>query len=426
MTEAACFRCDWQGGTRSDECPNCGAPLYRIEREPRRELREPLPGPAEPEPAAKPAVRRSGPWRSLAGLAAVAMLLGAVVSRAGPDRGGGSAVGSRPSLRSLHGSIVFASSTGGYGGGQRLFRVDLETKAVTLVASVPEVEELRPWGRGVLFSTRDEHGVSAFSLRTVGRNARARLLVSGDLLAWGPSGTSLVVASRGTPDRRGCADEVIRRLETFSGRVLDAFRDRRLCGSYLSVGADPSHAYYTRATHHSVGIYFAGLGVGHLVLGRYAMVSSSPTGDLLVVRVDPTPSGAPDGNAGPTPAAPSGALLYWMGRGGPVPFGLPTADLEVERVLAWSNDGRYALVVGDMGEGRSVYRLQGGAGTGRRMPDLIRDVPEGVRVGAAFGENGVIYLAVGGQLYAFVGGHVFNLGLTQAEPRPSGPIAWTP
>lgn len=140
----------------------------------------------------------------------------------------------------------------------------------------------------------------AFVLHGTAPSDRPILLGSGDLVAWGPDGQHVVVATR-APLADDCHREVaidLIRVET--GDAERVFSQRHLCGDLLSVGRDGLATFFTRLSNDRLGIFYAGIGVAHLVLPDHALLSISSTSDMLVtpsesldaLRLGPVPSRA--------------------------------------------------------------------------------------------------------------------------------------
>ncbi len=412
MTQATCLRCDWQGATDDAACPRCGEPLYRPGLLPRVRAAAPPPAAIDPvEPEAEPEPegpnpRRSSPWTILAAMAAVAAVLALLLNGVPERRPAGSQV--------LRGTLVYVGDAGGAPADRRLWKLDLATGGVARGPRVPEVEELRSApGAGpgwMVFTARLPDGRGrAYVLHGTAPTDLPVALSSGDLVSWGPYGLNVVVARRG-PLRTGCRRDVaVGLISVESGSREPAFRQRDLCGDILSIGRDGATTYFTRLRNGRIGIFFTGYKVAHPVLRDYALVSVSPASDMFV-----TPT---EGMAG--------TVLYWRGRGGPVPLSDGKQDLFVLRVLAWSPDATLAVVAGELGGGGSgIFVVRAGPGDERRVPTRI--APIGGPTGAAFSDDGVAYLALDGRLYAYLGGRLSPIPLPAGAPRPAGPIAWMP
>lgn len=360
----------------------------------------------------------------------IAVVVGLALFSAG-DPGRRKALSEPPALRT--GTLVFAADAEGKTGRQRLWKLDLATGRLRKGPRIPVAEELlaAPYpGIGWIgfVSVMPDGTRRAFVLHGTAPSDRPILLGSGDLVAWGPDGQHVVVATRG-PLADDCHREVaidLIRVET--GDAERVFSRRNLCGDLLSVGRDGLATYFTRLSNDRLGIFYAGIGVAHLVLPDHALLSISSTSDMLVtpsesldvLRLGPVPSRA---SVDPPPISLRGAVLYWRGRGGPVSLGDELDDLVVDRVLGWSTDASEVLVQGSLGERAGVFRVRTGPGEEPRTPTFV--VTASVRAAAAYADDGLAYLAVDGRLYAFEGSRLLEIPLPPGAPVPAGPVAWT-
>jgi hypothetical protein len=406
MTDAFCFRCEWHGRTWRGSCPRCGATLSAAARqgqEPRdpRRTRGLWVEPQSPARAPRPSRRVAG----IAGMAAVAIGLGFLWARVpGVDE-------ARPaSAAGRTGTLIYASDSGA-AGGQRLWKLDLSTGSIERGPKVPQVEEIvNASYPGIgwigITSSGPDGDRRAYVLDGTAPGDRADLLGSGDLVAWGPSGQHVVIARRGRL-MAGCRRHVTIQLITVESREVErTFRRRDLCGDLVSVGRDTVATYFTRVSRDRLGIFYAGIGVAHSVLPDYALVSVSSTSDMLVTGSEEA----------------EGTVLYWRGRGGPVPLGTEAEDLVVARVLAWSPDGGQALVAGRLGDRTGLFGIVAGPGEEPREPTFVRGASG--PSGAAFSDEGVAYLALSGGLFEYREGRLKLIDLPAGAPRPLGPVAW--
>jgi hypothetical protein len=435
VSEVTCFRCDWVGSTRARACPRCGTLLQRSESDaPRRpELGSPArPEPTEPGGNQRSPTGRIAPWRVLAGMATVGVVL-AVASTTlhGPSPGSSSASdsSSSPQPRSAHGdgSLVYTTKIDPSRAPQVLWRLDLATDRSSegpQIAPALDLVDATEVRQGWLGLTAAVHGrQAAFLLHGMSPFIEPRPIDSGDLVAWGPGGSSIAVSSHRRTRANGCGSERIDVTDVNTGVTQNVLDEPNGCGHLLSLGRSGASTYYTRSETGDVGIYFTGVvGVPHLVLDAYGMLSVSPASDFLVVPAGGTSTGGtPSGSPGGTP---SGAVLFWRGHGGPVQLGDAKDDLIVERVLAWSPDGAQAAVLGSLGARDGVFVLDAGPGGERRAPTFV--VSGGPDLGATFDDEGELYLVMGGHLFSYLDGVLSDVPLPEGSPAPSAPIVWMP
>ena len=242
-------------------------------------------------------------------------------------------------------------------------------------------------------------------------------------MAWGPGGSSIAVSSHRRPRANGCRSERIDVTDVNTGVTQNVLDEPNGCGHLVSLGRSGASTYYTRSETGDVAIYFTGVvGVPHLVLDAYGMLSVSPASDFLVVPAGGTSTGGPP--FGSPDGTPSGAVLFWRGHGGPVQLGDAKDDLIVERVLAWSPDGAQAAVLGSLGRREGVFVLDAGPGGERRAPTFV--VTGGPDLGATFDDEGELYLVIGGHLLSYLDGVLSDVLLPEGSPAPSGLIVWMP
>lgn len=69
-----------------------------------------------------------------------------------------------------------------------------------------------------------------------------------------------------------------------------------------------------------------------------------------------------------------------------------------------------------------MFRVQTGPGEDPRVPTFV--VAVSVRAAAAYADDGLVYLAVDGRLYAYEGSRLLEIPLPPGTPAPAGPVAW--
>lgn len=429
---AICLRCDWEGRARGDACPSCGAPLFRLSVAGEREARPRAPTtPAERTPhteeplASEPAARGPArPFTVLGLLAATTLglaLLWSVAFGKGVEPVGRPEAGAPATPRFDRGQIVYVVAEGNR---DRLYTFDLVSRVVTrgplLAGRVEELLRAR-FGGGVVVTLRRPGGIlEALRLRSLSvRDGTAAVLGRGEIVAWGPGGQFLVTAHRGPPGE-GCHRSVsITHLDLVLMSRERVFARRSFCGDLLGISRDPSTTYLSRLTGARVGVYFVSVGRLRRLISGYALLAVSPAGDMLL-----TPSGGSSSPEAGRPPEAGGTVLYWRGRGGPIPIGDGERRLIVSRVVAWSPDGSGAIVEGTLEGPSSLFAIATAPESVRQPPQLI--VPVSGMAGAAYSDPGVTYLVVDESLYAYVEGVLTPVDLPGDAPVPSGPVAWLP
>jgi hypothetical protein len=330
----------------------------------------------------------------------------------------------------LTGALVYAVPDGA--GHSRLWRYDLETQTASPGPRVRRVIELidarsvnHTW-LGLTSELPNGH-VQASILHSLRTDARPTPLVEGDVVSWGQQGRTVIAGRRGTLGI-GCR----RSVSIVWARVNPPLRERKyadpsLCGDLLSIGTDNLSTLFTLDRNGHIGTFFAGIGRIHRVLDGYAMVAVSALSDLIVV---------PQSSFGlprPLPSRPEqeradllGAGLYFegSGEGGPLPYGRGPFQFAIARVLAWSPDGSYALVVGTQGFDRGFYLLDTVGGDGLDAPQYV-----GPTSGIPYGTitlNDVVIVETAEGVFTWTGGDLVRIQAPPVTPPPDGPIVWIP
>jgi hypothetical protein len=259
----------------------------------------------------------------------------------------------------------------------------------------------------------DDGTVRVSVIQGIEPGAQIDRLGRGDLVAWGPGGSSLVIARNASgPDP--CSPVRMTLVSVVTQEVGWSFHDRSFCGPVTSLSRSAAATYLTAPSGDRYGVYLTGdVGVPHLLFEGVAMVSGSPLAAFLL-------RGAEDRDDAPQQE--SQALLGWKGIGGPVSIGRGDQALVVERVLAWSPDGAQVAVLGALGTTRGVFVVEAGSGTGQRVPTFVELEEEASD--ATFDTEGSLYLVAGEGLFVYRAGAVTALPVPEGTPPPAGAIVW--
>ena len=418
MNETVCFRCDWQGRARTRTCPSCGTSLYPPDRKDVTrapdafDLDEARVGEA---PSRRPGAR--GRSIAIAVGVAIAIVSSIQLFAAAPERAG------TPAREDVDrsGAIVYAVDDGR--GGSTLWMVDLLAEMGRPGPSIPagtselvDLSATAPGWIGVERRVRDR--TIAAVVRGTSADADIDRLGSGDLIAWGPGGRSLVFARNGRIEHAGCAPVRIRLVTVLTEKVEWALDDPGFCGPVLSLSRSEAATYFSAASGDRLSVYLTGsVGVPHLTFEGVGMFSAAPPAAFLL-----RPDASPRTSSGASREA--GTMLGWKGVGGPVTVGDGEHDLAVDRILAWSSDGARVALIGTMGARSGVFVLFAGSGTGPRVPRYV--MPAGQTIDGTFDANGRLYLATDGAIYVTRDGEPARVALPRGTPPPSGPIVWIP
>jgi hypothetical protein len=457
--QRTCLRCDWQGETDGSACPDCAAPLYglgkpppdgagaEVRSHPEERSREAAstaivaPSSAPPRPSSPPpplsadaveaTTTRS---RSLVGIVVAVIVLAVAVGSWLNAHEAPTEVAAPRTPQThpppLTGALVYAVPDGT--GHSRLWRYDLETQTATPGPRVRRAIELidarsvdHAW-LGLTSELPNGH-VQASILRSIRPDARPIPVLEGDVVSWGPQGRTVTAGRRGALGV-GCE----RSVSVVWARVNPPLRERKyadpsLCGDLLSIGSDNLRTMFTLDRNGHVGIFVAGIGRIHRLLDGYAMVAVSGLSDQIVV---PQASLA---SLRPLPSRPEqeradllGAGLYVEGSsdGRPLPYVNGPFRFAIARVLAWSPNGSYALVVGSEGFKRGFYLLDTVAGDGLDAPRYVGPV-----LGVPYGTitlNDVVIVETGEGVFRWTGGDLVRIQTPAVTPPPDGPIVWIP
>ena len=423
MSPAVCFRCDWQGITRRRVCPSCGAPLYVRQRE-AEPVRAHEAGPERPERR-----RRSLPAGMSIGLALVLAVAVVATIQAFPKHASErptpevkrQRAASDPAMHA--GSLVYLTAPEDEP--PSLWVVDLQ--AAGGAAPGPRVPEgtrelvdLSKAGPGWVGIERAARGrrTWAAAVHGVAPDARVVGLGRGDLVAWGPEGTSLVFARNGRVESNGCAPVRINLVTVATRREEWALDDPGFCGPVLSLSRSSAATYFTAASGDRLSVYLTGaVGVPHLMFDGLGVLSAAPPSAFLLSAKQAQDTVGAEPGRDPT-------LLGWKGIGGPISVGDGDHVFTVERILSWSRDGSLVALVGRLGDRDGVFVVSAGAGTGPRVPRYV--MPQSRAIDATFDAGGALYLAADGLIVVDRGGELTRVRLPQDAPPPVGPIVWIP
>jgi len=450
-----CLRCDWQGETAATTCPNCAEPLYELGKRPSEQAGGAAKGRSEdrsreaastasvapsappPRPSSlpsehgtvEPTATRSKPLLAvvltvIVTAVAVGSWLNAHSEPATP------AAAQVPSPTGLTGTLVYAVPDGP--GRSRLWRWDLETGRVERGPRVPRAIELVD-ARGAnagwigLTSELPDGRLQASVLRFFGPDDQATPILEGDLVSWGPQGTTVAAGRRG-PLRPGCH----RSVSIVWAKLVPALRERKyanaaLCGDLLSIGLDDVSTMFTLDGGGRVGVFFAGGTVHtiHRVLAGHAMIAVSPLSDIIVVpqtslrALTPLPTRPTDEH----PEMPDVGLDF-LGSGEPRPllYGVGGRSFAIDRMLAWSTSGSFALVVGRQGLRPGFYLLDTASGDGVDPPRYIGPA-WGVPYGT-FALDDTAFVETAQGLFVMGENDLVPLKPPADAPAPEGPIVW--
>jgi hypothetical protein len=431
---ATCLRCDWEGETSASACPRCRAPLYRVapsEREPRA-APHPTPTPlVEPMSALSPASgpERSSPRAILLITAVVFSLVAFLLSRGrldpGPPGGGGPP---SPVSRLTGGRLVYTVPVGDEMA--RVWRWNLATEEVSkgpLVRAPVALVNIRSQGHGWLGVTSDDgRGAREASLLdSLDPDARTEPIGSGDIVTWTQRGGTVLLVERG-PLLDRCRRVVdVTAVEVGRPGAETVLHDT-ICGDILSVGRTSVGYFLTVLGEGDVNVVGVGYDDAGVLLRHHGVIDVSPGGHMLVTPAseflpEQPSSGGPD----EPPIRVSGeASRYRLFGGMPVDLLADAAPLRIERVLAYTDGGTRALVIGRQGRDRAaLWEVPLGiAGTEPAIPRYVIQVRGSTA--ATYASDGTAFVLTDSRVWHLRENRLTALEIPEGAPSPDGPIAW--
>jgi hypothetical protein len=442
VSRAVCLRCDWQGETRSHTCPDCGAELYRGSSQREKSSTSPPPRSRDAEPnlplrgrtgdprpkvhvedaspadasrptgEGRPAGSRTRAAAVVAALAIVALAVFVFVRINTPQPAPATARGAE---ELLDGYIVYAAPD--TTDETRLWVWNLDADTVLPGPSVSDPVELVGGGTGQtgwvgVTSRLPEGGYQAGVLRFLGPRDRVAPLGTGELVSWDAWGRSVVWGS--DHPARGCTGRLQVTMYDVEERERRPLVDRRRCGRLLGLADSGEDIYLTLRDARETAIGVVRRADFHRILPNMALVSASPTNDLIVV---PSP--------GPTTTR-GRALVFRRG------FALRQRRFEwrtsagafvIERPVTWAPDARTALAFGRLGSREGLFLLA--------MPGVSGGDPFFIGAGsptvrATFTNHGDLILLDDGVFEIARGLERLPMRLPEGAPAPDGPMLWMP
>jgi hypothetical protein len=449
MSRTVCLRCDWEPDAidpphaATGRCPRCGVGLYVVPDPPaaRRSGAPATPAPG-PRTARDREISDDRGWAAASSggrswgergairaalAAAIVLSLAAAGLRAIAGGGDGRVTPGRPV-----GTLVYDGVDAG--GDRRLWQLDLSTGEIRPgleFDDVVDLQRVRQDGHIALGFTRqlDDGAQGAYLASSPSVYGHPQPLVQGDLVSWDGPGASVAAARRGTPDGACHRNVSISVADLSLGTRERVYSDRRSCAELLSLARSGVRTSVSVDRDGRVGTFSVGRHILHPEIPGHVLVSSSPQGDLLVTPAVPGdfPGLAPIRSRGipssqPVARPTGGTVLYWPGLGGPAPLG--REQVVVDRVLAWSDDGSSALVVGDRDSVPSVL-ITSAVPAARESARVLATVA-GPVTGGTLASDGTAYIAMDGAFLVGSGGTAAPLDVPATAPAPVGPVVWLP
>ena len=433
---ATCFRCDWVGETEATACPRCGAPLYvRLAASERERRAEPPPTPAMvviPPGEATPPAREARPVSSspraiLLVAAAVFSVIAFLLAQGDLDPG--PPVGpSRPLPPETGGRLVYTVPAGD--GMARLWRWNLSTDRVSkgpLVRAPLALVNVRSATYGWLGITSDGgSGVQEASLLdSFHPDAAAESIGSGDIVTWARRGGTVLLVQRG-PLLDRCRRVVQVTAVNVGQPGSESVLQDTICGDILSVGRTSVGYFLTVMGPDDVNVVGVGYEDAGILLRNHGVIDVSPGGQMLVTpATEFLPEQASEGAPDEQPLRVAGEASRFRLFGGlPVDLLADAAPLRIERVLAYTDGGTRALVVGRQGRDRpALWEVPLGiSGSDPAIPRYVIEARGATA--AAYANDGTAFVLTDGRLWHLRDHRLAGLEVPEGAPRPDGPLAW--
>ena len=431
---ATCFRCDWQGESKGSACPRCGAPLYRPAPSERRApppppsapVIEPAKGPAPPPPPeARPVP--SSPRTILLIAVGVFAIVAFLLVRGELDPGPAPGPGPSPVLPETGGQLVYTVAVDD--GMARMWRWDLATDEVSkgpLVRAPIELVNVRSAGHGWLgITSHMRSGAQQASLLdSLAPGAAAEWVGSGDIVTWTRRGGTVLLVDRGPLLGRCRRDVDVTAVQVGQPGVETVLHDT-ICGDVLSVGRTSVGYFLTVLGRDDVNVVGMGYEDAGLLLAHHGVIDVSPGGQMLVTPATEFLPEQPFSESHAPPLRVSGeASRFRMFGGMPVDLLADAAPLRIESVLAYTDGGTRALVIGRQGlDGDALWEVPIGiAGSAPAIPRYI--IQARGSAFATYANDGTAFVLTDERLWHLRENRLTALELPEGAPSPDGPIAW--
>jgi hypothetical protein len=380
------------------------------------------------DPSGGPRSAHSNPRTTLLIVGAVLSVIGLLWWGGVTDPGAERVAGPAPTASETGGQLVYAVPRGD--GSARLWRWDLSTDRVArgplirsplALVNVPSTAE--DW---LGFTAEAGNGVRhAFVLDSLESGASPRAIGRGDIVEWTNRGATVLLVERGRL-LDDCHRLVsVAAVNVASGTSEGVVRDE-VCGDVVSVGRTSLGYFFTIVGETGANLVGAGYRDAGALLHDHGMIDISPDGWMLV-----TPASeflADEASSDGSPSAPihvSGAASRFRLFGGrPDELLVDAQPLRILRVLAYSDEGTRALVIGRRGrDTAALWEIPlGSVGLDPQTPRFVVEV--GGSTHAVYASDGTAFVLTGGRLWHLRNHRLTPLAVPEGAPEVAGPFAW--
>ncbi len=256
-------------------------------------------------------------------------------------------------------------------------------------------------------------------------DARSQPIGSGDIVTWTRRGSTVLLVRRG-PLLDGCRRRVDVTAVTVGGPGAETILRDTICGDVLSVGRTSVGYFLTLLGEGDANVVGIGYEDAGVLLPHHGVIDVSPGGQMLVTPATQfLPAHPPAvGPQGPPIPVSGEASRYRLFGGMPVDLLPDAASLRIDRVLAYTDGGTRAMVIGRQGrDGPALWEVP--LGIARDEPTIPRYILQ-VRgsTAATYANDGTAFVLTDSRLWHLVGDRLTALDLPEGSPTPDGPIAW--
>ena len=383
----------------------------------------PPPPPPSPEERPKP----SNPRAILLITGAVFSMIVFLFARGGLDPDPPPGAGPSPISVQTGGRLVYTVPVDH--GMARLWRWNLATEEVSkgpLVRTPNALINLRSASHGWLGVTSDMRSGAqqASLLDSLAPGAAAEWVGTGDIVTWTRQGGTVLLVDRG-PLLDRCRRVVDVTAVDIGQLGRETVLHDTICGDVVSVGRTSLGYFLTVLGGDDANVVGVGYEDAGVLLAHHGVIDVSPGGLMLVTHASEFLPGQPAAEPDARPIRVSGeASRYRLFGGRPVELLADAAPLRIERVLAYTDGGTRALVVGRQGrDGAALWEVPLGiSGSAPAIPRYV--IQARGSTFATYANDGTAFVLTDARLWHLRENRLTQLEVPKGAPSPGGPLAW--